>query len=178
MRIEHFEMRLEAPPWEPGSEYWSAFARLDADISAALPYLNTTLRGAVYEHSVPALFWRPGDRLICFRPREIAVSGLKDRAEAQSEIEGMVRLVNATWERRAEIEPSHLRRKRPKLLDLYKWLPRSNCGQCGQPACLTFALKLAMGQAEVDACLPLAGKEHSAERRQLLAALEGVALPG
>jgi len=174
--IEGHELYLEAPPWEPGSEHWTAFARLNADIAAALPYLTATLPGAIYEHNVPALYWRTGGRLVCFHSHEIAVSDLQDRVEAESEVERMIRLVNETWERRAELQPSLQRRERPKVLDLYRWLPRSNCGQCGQPACLTFALKLAMGQADISACLPLAGKEHCAERQGLLAVLESVGL--
>ncbi|MEW6189595.1 MAG: acetyl-CoA decarbonylase/synthase complex subunit gamma [Actinomycetota bacterium] len=37
-------------------------------------------------------------------------------------------------------------------LDIYKKLPKTNCGECGFPACLPFAMKLAAGQAELDAC--------------------------
>jgi acetyl-CoA decarbonylase/synthase complex subunit gamma len=37
-------------------------------------------------------------------------------------------------------------------LDIYKKLPRTNCGECGVPTCLAFAMKLAGGQAELAAC--------------------------
>lgn len=37
-------------------------------------------------------------------------------------------------------------------LDIYKILPRTNCGDCGVPTCLAFAMKLARKQASLDEC--------------------------
>jgi len=37
-------------------------------------------------------------------------------------------------------------------LDIYKQLPRTNCGDCGVPTCLAFAMKVAAKQAAVDEC--------------------------
>ena len=39
-----------------------------------------------------------------------------------------------------------------KALDIYKLLPKTNCKKCGYPTCLAFAMKLAAGKAEVEAC--------------------------
>ncbi len=39
-----------------------------------------------------------------------------------------------------------------KALDVYKHLPKTNCKKCGYPTCLAFAMKLAVGKAEVEAC--------------------------
>ena len=37
-------------------------------------------------------------------------------------------------------------------LDIYKHLPKTNCGDCGVPTCLAFAMKLANKQAELGDC--------------------------
>jgi len=37
-------------------------------------------------------------------------------------------------------------------IEIFKKLPKTNCGKCGVPTCLAFAMKLAAGQAELDAC--------------------------
>ncbi len=37
-------------------------------------------------------------------------------------------------------------------LDIYKLLPKTNCGDCGVPTCLAFAMKVASKQAAVDDC--------------------------
>lgn len=39
-----------------------------------------------------------------------------------------------------------------KALDVYKLLPKKNCKECGDPTCLTFAMKLAAGKADVELC--------------------------
>jgi len=39
-----------------------------------------------------------------------------------------------------------------KALDIYKLLPKKNCKECGDPTCLTFAMKLAGGKTDVEAC--------------------------
>ncbi len=37
-------------------------------------------------------------------------------------------------------------------IEIFKKLPKTNCGKCGVPTCLAFAMKLATGKAELDAC--------------------------
>ncbi len=37
-------------------------------------------------------------------------------------------------------------------LDIYKVLPKTNCGECGVPTCLAFAMSLATKKAAIDAC--------------------------
>jgi len=37
-------------------------------------------------------------------------------------------------------------------IEIFKKLPKTNCGECGVPTCLAFAMKLAAGQAELAAC--------------------------
>jgi acetyl-CoA decarbonylase/synthase complex subunit gamma len=37
-------------------------------------------------------------------------------------------------------------------LDIFKMLPKTNCGECGVPTCMAFAMKLASKNAELAAC--------------------------
>lgn len=37
-------------------------------------------------------------------------------------------------------------------IQIFKLLPRKNCGECGVPTCLAFAMNLAGGKAELDKC--------------------------
>jgi len=43
-------------------------------------------------------------------------------------------------------------------IEIYKKLPKKNCGKCGVPTCLAFAMNLAAGKAELSAC-PLVSDE-------------------
>jgi len=47
-------------------------------------------------------------------------------------------------------------------IQIYKLLPKTNCGECGVPTCLAFAMNLAAGKAELVAC-PYISEEAKAE---------------
>jgi ArsR family metal-binding transcriptional regulator len=168
MLIEKYDLEVFTPPCEPGAERYAARARLTADISGVLPYLNATLRGAVYRPHANALTWKKGGHNIAFHAYEIATSNIEDRTAAQQEIGGLIDLVNRTWERRAEITPSTQARQRPTPMAVYKLLPGTNCRQCGDATCWTFALKLAASQKRLADCPPL----HEDQYADRLAALE------
>jgi ArsR family metal-binding transcriptional regulator len=170
MLIEKYDLEVFTPPCEPGAERFSAIARLLTDIREALPYLNATLRGAVYDAAVPSLRWTKGGHYIAFQPYQIAVSNVEDREAAIKEVEGLVKLVNRTWERRAEITPDYETHQRPTPLAIYRLLPGTNCRRCGQPTCWSFALKLVAAQVRLAECLPLAEPQY-ADR---LARLQGL----
>ncbi len=93
MLIEHYDLQVLTPPCDPGAERFTAKARLVTDIREVLPYLNATLRGAVYLPDAHALTWKKGGHNIAFHAYEIATSNVEDRAAATKEIEGLVKLV-------------------------------------------------------------------------------------
>jgi len=47
-------------------------------------------------------------------------------------------------------------------IQIFKLLPKTNCGECGVPTCLAFAMNLASGKAELDAC-PYVSEEARAQ---------------
>ncbi len=169
--IKDYDLEVFTPPCEPGAERFAARARLKVDITEVLPYLNATLRGAVYNPAAPALTWKKGGHNIAFHPFEIATSDVEDREKAEQEVRGLVELVNRTWARRAEIEPSHEVRQRPTPMAVYQLLPRTNCGQCGEATCFTFALKLVAAQVSLEDCPPMGEPRYRPQAQQLAALL-------
>ncbi len=47
-------------------------------------------------------------------------------------------------------------------IQIFKLLPKTNCGECGVPTCLAFAMSLATGKAELAAC-PYVSEETKAQ---------------
>jgi len=47
-------------------------------------------------------------------------------------------------------------------IEIFKLLPKKNCGECGVPTCLAFAMNLAAGKAELSAC-PYISEEVQAQ---------------
>jgi ArsR family metal-binding transcriptional regulator len=164
MLIEYYEPELFTPPCDPGAERFAAKAHLNVDISEALPYLNATLRGATYLPEASALTWKKGGHNIAFHSHEIATSNVVDRQEAIKELEGLIDLVNRTWDRRAEIHPDFSTRQRPTPMAIFKLLPQTNCKKCSEPTCYTFAVKLAVSQKKLADCPPLFEPRYAQKR--------------
>jgi ArsR family metal-binding transcriptional regulator len=161
MLIEHYDLKVYTPPCDPGAERFSAFAELAVDISEVLPYLNATLHGAIYYHAANALTWKKGGHNLAFHAYQIATSNVEDYDAAVKEIEGLIKLINRTWERRSEIVPDDETRQRPPLMTVYKLLPQTNCKQCGEPTCYSFAIKLTVSQKKLAECPPLAEPQYA-----------------
>jgi ArsR family metal-binding transcriptional regulator len=172
MLIEHYDLDVFTPPCEPGAERFSAIARLTVDISAALPYLNATLRGAIYHRTANALTWKKGGHNLAFHAYQIATSNVDDYDAAVKEIDGLIKLINRTWERRSEITPDYETRQRPPLMAVYKLLPQTNCKQCGEPTCYSFAIKLVASQKQLADCPPL----HEPASVQRLTGLQDIVI--
>lgn len=172
MLIETYDLEVFTPPCDPGAERYAAKALLKVDISSVLPYLNATLRGAVYLPEARALTWKKGGHNIAFHAYEIATSNVEDRDGAEKELQGLIDLVNRTWERRTEITPDTTTHQRPTPMAIYKLLPNTNCKQCGEPTCYSFALKLSASQTRLADCPPLAEPQYAGK----LAALQTIVI--
>lgn len=176
MLLKSYELDVISPPCEPGAERWNAIAHLPDDISKAMPYLNATLKDCIYDHQSGVLTWQRGGRRIIIRPKEIAVTNLEDRDHAWGVVESLVKTINETWERRADIEPDYRKRERLKHMDVYKLLPGTNCGACGEPSCFAFALKVTVVEVKIENCRTLFTDEYRNEREELQALLGAASL--
>jgi ArsR family metal-binding transcriptional regulator len=169
--ISDYRLVLDSPPCKPGAATWSARASLDEDIHAVLPYLNRKLAGADYDHSARILVWKEGGQSFAFRSREIKAAPARDREEAHSLIERAVAMANETWRGREQIEPLYEKRARINLMQVYRLLPRTNCGECGCSTCMAFAAGLLHGSTGLDRCPVLeqpSNREHQRSLRELL----------
>jgi ArsR family metal-binding transcriptional regulator len=126
--------------------------------------LNEVLGGHSYQKEPPALTLKAHGKLITLHARMIAINALKDEHEVDRVLEWLQCQINETWEKRHEIEPSFEVHRPPVALELLRHLPRTNCGQCGMPTCLVFAMTLAEGGVEPSRCPPL-----SLEKRHMIA---------
>lgn len=143
-------------------------ARLSDDITEIMPYLNATVKAAIYNHEASNLTLSREFRLITLYPREITMIKALNTTDAWQVIDWLQELINDTYARRGEIEPDYRRKRRPHPLQLYSWLPRLNCKKCGELHCLAFAALLFSGQQELKNCKPLFSHNYREQREVLL----------
>ena len=152
MLLKSYEKKIFRPECNPSFQSLHCIAHLDQDVSGALPYLNASLGGFEYLKDPPALTFRVHGKIITVHPREIAVNALKDEEEADKILEWLKREINEAWERREEIEPSYESAPKPKIFQILKYLPKTNCGECGDSTCTVFAAMVAQGVKGPEDC--------------------------
>jgi len=153
--INRFEMEMFSPPCDPGSPVWGARLTTDADLSPLMPYVNAVKKNAIYDDRVPTVVWREGSHKYALRDKVISINNLKDRDHAERVAKKVIEELNQLWERRDQVEPDHTTRMPPKLLNVLKLLPRTNCKRCGLASCMAFAAQLIEGERCVEDCPPL-----------------------
>jgi len=170
---EFLKIETFFPPCHPGEiETVTAVAELSDDISPAFPYLNAVLKGTIYDQTHQTLNFKLGGRGVTLHPHKVIVTRLENKEEAERVLERLKDLINRTYERRGEIEPSYKSRAKLSVLDIYKLLPKTNCRECGEPTCMAFATKLVNESVKIEQCRPLFAEEHQGNREKLLKLLD------
>lgn len=155
MLLKSYSKEIFRPECNHSFESVHCIARLEQDISEVLPYLNAVLGGFDYLTDPPAVIFRSQGKLITVHGRKIAINALKDEDEADKILAWLQREINAAWKNRNEIEPSYEGAPKPKLVEILKLLPKTNCKACDEPTCMVFAVRVAEGVKAPDACPPM-----------------------
>jgi len=168
MLLKGYRKEVVRPECRPEARSVHCIAHLDEDITEAIPYLNAVLGGFQYIKDPPSVSFKLHGKLIAVHPKMICVNALDDEAQGDKIIEWMKQEINDAWERRAEIEPRFEGAPKPRVIEILKLLPKTNCRECGQPTCMVFATQIAEGGKGPEDCPPL-----SAENRTRLEAYMG-----
>jgi ArsR family metal-binding transcriptional regulator len=146
-----------------------AYAELSNDIREALPYLNAVIEQAVYNPALPSLTFHRSGKYIIIAPTEIKITQTTTKEEAQASLDELTGYINEVWAKREAIVPVYERRElnEVKARDILKFLPRTNCRECGLPTCFAFAMALINRQKKLRDCPPLSSPEF-AEKMQAL----------
>ncbi len=159
MLLNTYRMEIFNNECMPSAMSVQCFAHLDQDVSLALPYLNAALGGFEYIKDPPAVTFRSQGKLITVHAKKIAINALKNENEAIKIVEWLIGEINDSWEKRDEIEPCYEGMPKPKVLEILKLLPKTNCKECSSPTCMVFATLVAEGAKDSSDC-PQLGKEN------------------
>lgn len=163
MILTGYTKQIGRPECNPNSESVYCIATLNEDVAEVLPYLNAALHGVEYFHDPPEVLFHLQGRRIKVGAREIAVSQLEDEEEADRVLEWWKDKINEVWEKRASIVPCYEGKVKPRLIDVLRLLPKTNCKKCGHPTCTVFASQVVEGKYGAEYC-----PELSAENREKL----------
>ncbi|HYA90051.1 MAG TPA: (Fe-S)-binding protein [Thermodesulfobacteriota bacterium] len=147
-------------------------AELSDEIPEVLPYLNTILKGCIYNHPANTLTIKKDGKLLTLHFNHITLAKVEDEKEAEEILKWLKDLINETYEKRDHIEPNYSKSADLKALDIFKLLPGTNCKECGELTCLAFAVKLVAQDIDVVKCAPLFSGEFQGKQKVLLELLQ------
>jgi ArsR family metal-binding transcriptional regulator len=149
-------------------------ARLSDDITEVMPYLHRVVKNANYNAYAPNLTMFREFRMITLEPNNLILIKAFNDTDARQVLAWLKDLINNTAERRDEIEPLYETRQRPHPLQLFTWLPRTNCKECGEKSCLAFAALLFVGQQSLERCRPLFTDDNQEQREVMIGLVEAL----
>ena len=148
-------------------------AYFDRDISELLPYLNAVIKGASYNKNAPTLTYAKERKLINLYNIKITIAKADDIIDAWKVLNEVKELINRTYKNRDAIKPNYEQKVKVTALQIYGWLPKSNCKACGEATCLAFAVKILQGEQKLGACTPLLTEMRFSENKKIMQELVG-----
>ncbi len=136
----------------PDQDVLHCHARLDNDISEALPYIHAELGADTFCADPPALTFRWHGKLVTLHSKLIAINALRNEAEAHAILRILKDEINAIWEKRDALTPCYSVPKPPQVVQILKHLPKTNCKDCAYPTCMVFAIHLIEGVKNASDC--------------------------
>ena len=140
----------------------------DRDITEILPYLNAVIKGASYNKNAAILTYAKECRLINFYNIKVTIAKADDIIDAWVILDEVKKLINNTYSSRDTIKPSYEEKVKVTALQIYGWLPKTNCRVCGEATCLAFACRLLLGEQKLSKCVPLSTESKFSENNKIM----------
>ena len=140
----------------------------DKDIAEILPYLNAIIKGASYNKGASILTYTKERRLINLYSIKITIAKADDIIDAWVILDEVKKLINNTYRIRDIIKPNYEEKVKVTALQIYGWLPKTNCRACGEATCLAFAVRLLQGEQKLLKCAPLSTESKFTENRKIM----------
>jgi len=144
------------------------------NIDQVMPYLARLIPNAAYSEKSGWISFKKGQRLITiYKDGFVAMTHIKDEQEAMKILKDIEVKAKEAWEKREQIDITKpIKRTVVNALDVYNYLPKTNCKECGEQTCMAFAVKLLNGEKDVKDCKPLfRDKRYIGNRETLLGML-------
>jgi ArsR family metal-binding transcriptional regulator len=96
---------------------------------------------------------------------KVSIGMIQNESEAREVLEELRVVINEAIKR--GVVPASREKIRTELLDIYKYLPQTNCGKCSEQDCYNFAIKLMAGEATLEGCKLLKQPKYATNQEHL-----------
>lgn len=149
-------------------------AELKPELQSKLKTVRSAFKGARYSDKLNVLIFRHGVKLFTIYPNgRLTMTMVENEAEGLRLLEEIKNKINEALAKGAiGIEEEVEAKIATGPLDIYKYLPQTNCRLCGEQSCYVFAVKLSAGEAKLSACEPMREEKYAVHREHLASLLE------
>jgi len=96
---------------------------------------------------------------------KVGMGMIKNESEAREVLEELRSTFNEAIKK--EVVPAPREKVKVEIMDIYKYLPQTNCGKCGEQGCYSFAIRLMAGEVILDRCTPLKEPRYTVNKEHL-----------
>ncbi|RLI30199.1 MAG: hypothetical protein DRO46_01030 [Candidatus Hecatellales archaeon] len=149
-------------------------AQLNANVEDLLPILYLHLKRSNYLEALDALTFTTDkeEMITIYGNGKVCAGKVKDENRAKEILLELIDLLSKAYDylSRHGSPPAEMFEARRKLNPniVYSYLPKLNCGKCGEKSCFTFAIKLISGEKKLSECKPLVEEEKYRKNREFL----------
>jgi len=152
-------------------------AEINASLERVLPYLYLHFKSSKYLEPLGVLtFTTTRDEMISmYSSGKVCVVKVESESRAKEILSELLRLISKAHDlasKRGQPNEEELKARRElNIMSVYRLLPKTNCGACGEQNCMAFAAKLLSGEAKLSMCRPLMEQPRFKEAREKLNAV-------
>jgi len=152
-------------------------ASADRELGEILPYLDQKIPNALYSKKSGFLTYKRGIILNTLHPTdEITMTQIADENEANAILGEIKDKINETYKERDQIDLTAPKKRVNGVnvgpLDLYGYLPKTNCKECGEATCMAFAVMVLNHEKRLDECPYLSEPKYKCARETLVMLLQ------
>jgi ArsR family metal-binding transcriptional regulator len=168
--VEIVEVRQLLPCIADSSKF-RVIANMTPPLGGTLRVLEPLFPRGRYSDRINALIMQKGETITTiYGTGKVTLTMIKNEGEAREALENLRNIINEAIAK--GVAPAPREKVRVEPMEIYKYLPQTNCGKCSEQSCYTFAIKLMGGEVTLDKCTPLKepGYATNQEHLQVLSA--------
>jgi ArsR family metal-binding transcriptional regulator len=155
----------------PASDHFNVVMEMKDSVEELFPYLAAILHGCTYVHGAEVINFMDNGHIVAIYPRRITITDVRTLEEAVELCGTYYATIIRAKSQKDQIAPVYECRPTIGVLNIYRLLPKTNCGICCLPTCMAFAARLFRHKGRLSACTPLLSNKTKCEelKRQLQA---------
>ncbi len=163
--VEIVEVRQLLPCIADSSKF-RVIANMTPPLGGNLKVLEPLFPRGRYSDKISALIIQKGETITTiYGTGKVTMTMIKNEGEAREALENLRSTINEAIAK--GVAPAPREKVRVEPMEIYKYMPQTNCGKCGEQSCYTFAIKLMSGEASLDKCTPLKEPEYALNQEHL-----------